>query len=102
VAVQLQDIITAARDRHPAFFKTRVPNATIARFLSDYQNELIGKALLRDKQFLAQKASVVLDLDAASAPGTVGANAGAGLPGTVSATACSPSRRRLRAASSRW
>lgn len=83
MAVQLQDVITAARDRHPAFFKTRVPNATIARFLSDYQNELIGKAVARDKQFLAQKASIVINLDASSAPGTVGAGVGAGLPGTI-------------------
>jgi hypothetical protein len=84
VAIQLQDLITAARDRHPAFFKTRVPSATIARFLSDYQNELIGKALLRDKQFLAQKATVVLSLAGNSAPGTVAAGVGDGLPGTVS------------------
>lgn len=85
MAFTLGDIITAARDRHPAFYKTRVPSASIARFLSDYQNELVGKALLRDKQFIAQKAAIVLDLDGAAAPGTVGAAAGAGLPGSVSA-----------------
>jgi hypothetical protein len=84
VALQLQEIITAARDRHPAFFKTRAPSATIGRFLSDYQNELIGKALLRDKQFLAQKAVIVVSIDGSAAPGTVGAGTGSGLPGTVS------------------
>ena len=85
MAVQLQDLITAARDRHPAFFKTRVPTASIARFLSDAQNELIAKALLRDKQFIAQKATIALALDLTTAPGTVGAGAGSGLPGIVSA-----------------
>lgn len=81
--MQLQDIITAARDRHPAFHKTRVPNAVIGRYLGDYQNELIGRCVERDKQFLAQKAVVVLSLNGASAPGSVGAGAGDGLPGNV-------------------
>jgi hypothetical protein len=83
--MQLQDVITAARDRHPAFHKTRVPNAVAARFLTDYQNELIGKAVERDKQFLAQKAAVVLSFGGNTAPGTVGAGAGDGVPGQVAA-----------------
>lgn len=81
--MQLQDIITAARDRHPAFHQTRVPHATVARFLTDYQNELIARAVERDKQFLAQKAAVVIDFGDNTTPGTVGAGSGDGLPGAV-------------------
>lgn len=81
--MQLQDVITAARDRHSAFHKTRVPNAVAARYLSDYQNELIALAVERDKQFLAQKAAVVLDFTGSTTPGSVGAGVGDGLPGQV-------------------
>lgn len=84
MAFQLSAVITAARDRHPLFHRTRVTDAVLARFLSDYQNELIAKAVEREKHFMMQSASIVFSLDAANAPGTVGAGTSGGLPGAVS------------------
>jgi hypothetical protein len=81
MALQLQDIITAARDRHPAFYRTRVTNAVLARYLTDYQNELIGKCVRRDKHFLKQTAVVVVSFGGATDPDVVGAGVGDGLPG---------------------
>ncbi len=83
MSLTLEQVITAARDRHPAFHRTRVPNAVLARFLSDFQNEVIGKGAERDKQFLQQKAAVVLSTGGTTAPGEVGAGVGDGLPGSV-------------------
>lgn len=83
MSVTLNDIITAARDRHPAFYRTRVTNAVLARFLTDYQNELIAKAVRRDKHYLKQTAVVVMSFDSGAAPGTVGVGTGSGLPGEV-------------------
>lgn len=82
MSMQLQDVINAARDRHPAFYKTRVPSAVVGRFLGDYQNELIQKALQRDRQYLAQTAQIIFALSGAFAPGQVGAGVGDGLPGS--------------------
>jgi hypothetical protein len=86
LAFQLSTVITAARDRHSLFHPTRITNAVLARFLSDWQNETIGKAVEREKHFMMQSASIVLSLDAANAPGTVGAGTSGGLPGAVSST----------------
>lgn len=83
MSLQLQDIITAARDRHPAFHRTRVTNAVLARFLSDYQNELIGKCVRRDKHYLTQSAVVVMAFGSNSDPAVVGSATGDGLPGAV-------------------
>jgi hypothetical protein len=83
MSVTLGEVITAARDRHPAFHPTRVTNAVFARFLSDFQNELIGRAVARDPGFLAQSLGIALNLDAANAPGTVGAGTTGGLPADV-------------------
>jgi len=83
VALVLSDILTAARDRSPWFFRSRVPDAILARFLSDTQNELIGAATRRDPQYLAQTAHVVIALDGSDAPGTAGAGTSGGVPGTV-------------------
>lgn len=58
----------------------------LARFLSDWQNETISKAVEREKHFMMQSASIVLALDPASAPGTVGAGTSGGLPGAVSSS----------------
>jgi hypothetical protein len=84
VAYQLSDVITAARDRHPAFHKTRVTDAVLARFLTDYQNALIAKCLQRDSHYLEQSVGIAFSLDTANAPGTVGAGTSGGLPGAVS------------------
>lgn len=47
----LGDVVTAARDRHPAFAKPNVPDAVFARFLSDWQRTLYAKAVQRDPSF---------------------------------------------------
>jgi hypothetical protein len=83
VTLTLGTIVTAARDRSPWFFRTRAPDAIVARHLSDVQNELIGAAVRRDPQYLAQTANIVLNLDGASAPGVAGAGTTGGVPGVV-------------------
>jgi hypothetical protein len=75
----LEAAITAARDRHAAFHRTRIPNGVLARFASDYQNALIARAVARDAQFLRQTTSILVALNQAVS----GANTGPGLPGTV-------------------
>lgn len=82
MSLTLGTIITAARDRSPWFHRTRVTDAVTARYLSDLQNELIGAAVRRDPQYLAQTANIVLSLSSADAPGTVGAGTSGGVPGT--------------------
>jgi hypothetical protein len=88
VTLTLNEVITAARDRHPAFFYTHVTNAVIARFLTDYQNELIAKAVTRDRQYLAQSAVVSIAIQS----GAVGAGTGYGAPGTSTDDVFSTSR----------
>lgn len=81
MTLTLGTVITAARDRSAWFHRTRVTDAVIARFLSDAQNELIGAAVRRDPQYLAQTANVVLHLSGDDAPGQVGAGTDGGVPG---------------------
>lgn len=83
MTVTLGAVITAARDRHPAFHRTRVTDAVFARFLSDWQNELIGRAVARDAGFLAQSVGIAISLSSTNAPGTVGAGTSGGLPGDL-------------------
>lgn len=80
MAFTLAQVIDAARGRHAAFHKTRVPAKVVGDFAGDYQNDLIQKALQRDRQYCFQQSLVLLDLTG-SAPGTVGAGVGDGLPG---------------------
>lgn len=82
MSTTLGTVITSARDRHPAFHRTRVSDAIFARLLSQYQSELIGRAMQRDRTFLAQQASVVFALDDSNAIGVRGAGVG-GYPVTV-------------------
>lgn len=84
MSLLLSTVLTAIRDRHPAFHRTRVPNAVLGRFLSDYQNELIGKAVERDPGYLTQTLAIALSVDDANDPGTVGAGTTGALPGEVS------------------
>lgn len=83
MSLSLGTVITAARDRSAWFHRSRVPDAVAARFLSDFQNTLIGAAARRDPQYLAQVATVVLHLDGADAPGVVGAGTSGGAPGAT-------------------
>lgn len=78
MSLTLNDVILAARDRHSAFFYTNVTNAVLARYLSDYQNELIAKAVKIDRQYLAQSAVVSIAIQS----GEFGAGTGVGAPGT--------------------
>lgn len=80
MAIQLADVIRGVRDAHPSFHRTLVPDAVIARFLTGYQREVVGKALQIDPTFLAQQMSVGFTMDAANAVGTVGAGTDGGLP----------------------
>jgi hypothetical protein len=81
MSITLGQVITATRDRHPAFHRSRVPDAVLARFASDYQNQLIGRALERDKLYLKQSVAIRLAFDDSSDPGTAGAGTEGGLPG---------------------
>lgn len=84
MSLTLQSVLTAARDRHPAFHRARVGNAVVARWLSEYVNALIAKCVQRDSRYLMQSASILLALDAANTPSGAGAAAdGGGLPGTL-------------------
>lgn len=51
MAFTLGDVVTAARDRHPAFAKPNVPDAVFARFCSDWQRTFYAKAVQRDPSF---------------------------------------------------
>lgn len=81
----LSDVITAARDRHPAFERTRVPHVTLARYLTAYQRELVSKAARKHPSYLAQTLSIVMSINAANAVGTAGAGTSGGLPAELDA-----------------
>ena len=83
MAFTLGTVITAARDRHPAMHKTRCPDAVLARYLTDIQNELIVRAVSSEPTFLAQTATVSLTLNSDDAIGSAGAGTDGGVPGTV-------------------
>jgi hypothetical protein len=83
VTLTLDTVLTAARDKSPWFHISRITNAILARHLSDVQNELIGAALRRDAQYLAQTANVMVALSDDSAPGTAGAGTVGGVPGSL-------------------
>lgn len=83
MSLTLGTIITAARDRSPWFHRSRCTDAVVARYLSDLQNELIGTAVRRDPQYVAQVANVIISLSGNDAPGTVGAGTVGGTPGTT-------------------
>lgn len=87
MALTLGEVITSVRNRSPLFHKSRgTPDKVLGDLLRDIQNELIGKAVLRDKQFLSQTATIVLNLNSGDVPATVGAGSNTGLPGAVSSS----------------
>lgn len=63
MALSLSTILTAVRDRHPTFDRTRVPNAVLARSLTDYQRQLVMRGLGRNKQYLVQTAPIAIGID---------------------------------------
>jgi len=83
MALTLGDILTAARDRHPLFHPTRVPDAVGARHLTGYQRQLIAQIADFDDALVAQQASILFDLNAANAVGTAGAGTAGGLPASA-------------------
>lgn len=83
MSLLLSAIITSIRDRHAAFHRKRVTDAVLARFLSSYQNTLIGKCVKREKMFLRQSVGFAIAINNANDPGTVGAGTSGGLPGSV-------------------
>ena len=58
MALTLNDIVSGVRGMHPAFHRSLVPDATIAKFVTGYQRELVAKGLERDQTFLAQQMSI--------------------------------------------
>jgi hypothetical protein len=79
----LQQVVTAARDRSQFFNKPRIGDALCARWCTEFQNELIAKALRRDAHYLEQSIGIVLALSSANTPGVAGANTSGGLPADV-------------------
>lgn len=84
MALQLSAVIDAVRNRHAAFHKSRVTNVVLAGFLSDYQNQLIGKCAERDKLYLRQSVAIAVNLTDANDPGTAGVGTSGGLPASAS------------------
>lgn len=84
MALTLEQIITAARHRSPWFHPQRgTPDKVVGDYLSEYQNELIAKACLRDKHFLSQTATILVQLETGDPASLAGAGADDGLPGSV-------------------
>lgn len=74
MAVTLDTIVTAARDRHPAFDVRRTPSALLVRYLSGYQKLLQGKALQRNRRALLASQTTSLPLADFAAGITLPAN----------------------------
>lgn len=70
MALLVSDILTRIRDAHPLFHRSRVTDAVLVRALDNYQGTLLGKALLRDRTYLAQQASIVFSTQSGSGAGT--------------------------------
>jgi hypothetical protein len=62
VPVTAGEVITAARDVHPAFDWRRNPDPVLLRFLNRYHRALCGKAVHRNESILAQEQVVPLPL----------------------------------------
>lgn len=80
MALALGDLLTAARDRHPLFHRTRVPDAVGARFLTGFQRQLLAKIAETNPELVAQQASVAFAATPENAVGVVGAGTSGGLP----------------------
>jgi hypothetical protein len=80
MATQLQDIIAAARNRHQAFHKSRVPDVVVASHLSDAQRILITRGADLDSNRVAVQCSIAFATTPGNTPATVGAGSGGGLP----------------------
>lgn len=82
MTIALSDIITATRDRDPAFAKQRVPDALFARYLTAYQKELVGEANEIMPGCITGQISIVFptEMPSISPVPSIGAGTGSGLP----------------------
>ena len=83
-ALLVSDIVTRVRDQHASFARQRVTDAVIVRGLSTFQGQLMTKALLRDRAYLAQSASIFFSGQSTSGAATGGFPAALANDGTVS------------------
>jgi len=83
VARTVQDIVDSARNRHPAFHVTRVPNTVAIDYLSDVHSGALTDAADLDQSRVAVQCSIGFAVTPTNAPGTVGAGTAGGLPGEV-------------------
>lgn len=84
MALLVSDLVTRIRDQHPSFHRSRVPDAVLVRGLSSYQGQLMGKAMLRDRAYLAQSASIFFSGQSSSGAAAGGFPAALANDGTVS------------------
>lgn len=92
MSLQLSTVVNAVRNRHFLFDQSRVPAPVLASQLSDFQNQLIGKAVGRDKTYLTQAISIGLAINDANDPNVAGVNTAGGVPAAVSSGTLSPVR----------
>lgn len=83
MALTVGPLITAARDRHAAFHKSRVPDGVLARRLTAYQRELISRLADIDPSLVAQQMSIVFALGPENAVGVAGVGTPGGQPGRL-------------------
>src|SRR6266404_567957 len=83
MATQLRDVIAAARNRHAAFHRSRVPDVVVASHLSDVQRVLITRGADLDSNRVAVQCNIAFATQPGNAPGQVGAGSAGGLPGKL-------------------
>jgi hypothetical protein len=54
-------LITAARSRHPAFDKSRVPDPVLLSRLSDFENHLLARAAARNKSVVSAEVEILVN-----------------------------------------
>lgn len=67
-------VIEAARDRHPAFDRSRTPDPSVLRFLSQYRKELAGRVAAIDETALVTSVTFSMPLSDHEAGITLPAN----------------------------
>lgn len=80
MSLTAEQVIQAARDRHPAFSDKAAPPTLLLRHLTDYQRTLVGKGLMRNPDFLAQQVTIFMALGAENSQHAVSAGGPGGLP----------------------
>lgn len=83
MATQLKDVLTAARNRHQAFHRSRIPDVVVASHLADVQRILITRGADLDSNRVAVQCNIAFATSPGNAPGQVGAGTAGGLPGKL-------------------